>query len=142
MNGAKNFNTYRILFLIKGILNCIGILFFMIYAIVGSMASTAFEEMERIDPSMPEMPFNPGSIFLTIGIVGMIIYGSVGILLLLSTKHWSNRTNRKFLQVAAGVNCLTGLLGILLCIFTLIELGKPEVKAVFEGAGPSNEDLL
>lgn len=133
--GTKNLNTYRTLFLIKGILNLIGILFFGIYAMMGSFFSSAFEQAQRMDPNAPDIPINPGNIFLVVGITGMIIYGLVGTLLLISTKYWSERTNRKFIQVVAGINCLTGILGILLCIFSIIELGKTEVKAVFEGGG-------
>lgn len=142
--GTKNLNTYRILYLIKGILNLVGILIFLFYAMIGAFTSSLIKKVSHTDPTMGDIPVDPGQIFITIGIVGMIICAIVGTMLLLATKHWRNRTNRKFITIAAGINCLTGLLGILLCIFTVVELGKPEVKAVFDGTpnGGASEDLL
>lgn len=138
--GTKNLNTFRTLFLIKGILNLVSILFFAIYAVMGMFFYNAMEFVQNIDPNAPDIPINPGSIFIIVGVTGIVVCGIVGTLLLVATKNWSNRHNRKFLQIVAGINCITGLLGILLCIFTILELGKPEVKAVFDGEEPMEAD--
>ena len=140
--GTKNLNTFRTLFLIKGILNLVAILFFAIYAVMGMFMSRTVEFVQNIDPNASDLPVNPGSIFIWIGVIGILVCGVIGTLLLVATKNWSNRYNRKFIQIVAGINCITGLLGILLCIFTIIELGKPEVKAVFDGEEPMEADDL
>lgn len=131
--GTKNLNTYRILFLIKGILNLTGIIIFFFYAMIGVFTSKLIDDVAASDPGFQEIPLDPGRLFITIGVIGMIICAIVGTSLLIATKHWRNGTNRKLIITVSAINCLTGLLGIILCIFSIIELGRPEVKAVFDG---------
>lgn len=138
---SKSINTFRLLFLIKGILNLSAILFFLIYAIMGVVASRMIEFTEQFDPNPQAMPFNPGSVFIVVGVVGMVVCAISGTFLVIATKNWSRRTNRKFIQIAAFVNCITSVLGIILCVFTLIELSKIDMKTAF-GDGPvSNDDF-
>ncbi len=56
---------------------------------------------------------------------------SLGILNLLASKYIKETKNYNFIFAVAVVNCLTGILGILLGVFTLIELTKPEIKPLF-----------
>lgn len=141
--GSKHFNTYRTLFLIKGILNLVGIIFFLMYALIGYFVSESMDAVMAADLNAPEMPINPGSIFLVIGIIGAIIFGTVGALLIAARPHFKAGGNRQFIQIAAAINCFTGLLGILLCIFTSIEINRADVKAAFEGQeyAPSNRPI-
>ena len=44
-------------------------------------------------------------------------------------KEYKNAT---FIIVVSVINCLTGILGIVLGILTIIEIQKPEVSALFE----------
>lgn len=88
-----------------------------------------FSEISRHEPNMP---FNPGVIFLIIGLVGFVFLLTLGILDLIASKRLNEVRSHQFIFITAILSCLTGILGILLGIFTLIELGKPEVKALFE----------
>ncbi len=123
---AKNLNTFRILFLIKGILTLCFSIFFILYAALGVVFSNVDEF------SNGSQPFNPGYIFLIVGIVGLIFSVTLGTLALLVSKYLKEQRNHTFIFVVAIINALTGVLGILLAVFTLIEISKPEVKELFD----------
>ncbi len=123
-----NLDTYKILYLIKGILTLVFSLFFMVYIGMGVFIGAAIEA----DPT-EDLPFNPGIIFSIIGTIGMFICIVIGVLTLLASKYIKERRNYRFIFAIAIINCLTGILGILLGVFTLIEISKPEIKALFYG---------
>ena len=122
---SNNLNTFRILFLVKGILALVFSLFFVFYAGLGIFVG----EIIQSEPHSP--PFNPGIIFIIIGAIGFIITVAMGVLAILVSKFINERRNYNFIYVVALINALSGVLGILLAIFTLIELSKPEVKDLF-----------
>lgn len=128
--GEKNLNTYRILFLIKGILDLLLTLAGLLYIVIGSIVGEAI----RNDPfqNAEELPFDPSSIFTTVGIILIVISLLTGIPALIATAKIQRRESRSFIIVAAALNCLTGVLGIILCIFTVLELQKPHVREVFK----------
>lgn len=128
--GEKNLNTYRILFLIKGIFDLLISLIGLLYIVIGSFVGDAM----RNDPFYNDanMPFDPSSLFVTVGVILIVISLVTGIPALIATSKIQKRENRSFIIVAASLNCLTGILGILLCIFTVLELQKPQVKEVFK----------
>jgi len=80
----------------------------------------------------PNMPFNPGMIFIVIGIIGFVICVVMGILNLIAAKHIKHQRYYTFVFAIAIINCLSGILGILLGVFTIIEINKPHVKALFD----------
>jgi uncharacterized membrane protein len=122
----QNLNTYRVLFLVYGILTFVFSLFFLAYAGFGFF----FHEMIE-NESQNDMPFNVGSIFIVIGAIGFVFALIVGILTILASNYIKALKNYNFIFAMAIVNCLTGILGILLGIFALIELNKPETRALF-----------
>jgi len=124
----NNLDTYRTLFIVKAILTLCFSLFFVFYMAMGGIFGTAF----MLDPNANDMPFNPGLIFIIIGGIGFLITIALGILTLIAAKHLGNRTNFTFIFVIAILNCLTGALGIVLGVLTLVELSKPEVKRLFD----------
>ncbi|MCR9173271.1 MAG: hypothetical protein NXI10_12290 [bacterium] len=128
--GEKNLNTFKILFLIKGIFDLLIALLGFIYIAIGSFTGPAFEAASRIDGQT--MPMDPGSFFMIIGVVLLVLAMVTGIPALMASNRWQQKRGRNFIIVAAAINCLTGVLGILLCIFTVIELQKPEVKELFD----------
>ncbi|MCA0154500.1 hypothetical protein [Winogradskyella vincentii] len=127
MQSNNNLNTFSVLFLIKGILTLCFAIFFMFYAGLGFFVTSAVE----LDQSN-DMPFNPGIILIVIGAIGLIITVTVGILTILASSYLKSIKNYNFIFAMAVVSCLTGILGILLGVFTLIELSKPEIKQMFE----------
>lgn len=124
---TNNLSTFRILFLIKGILTLAFSLLPLIYVGMGVYLGSA-EFAEANNPP----PINIGMIVVLIGIAVFIFIVTIGVLTLLASKYLNEIRNYNFIFAIAIVSCLTGILGILLCVFTLIELSKPEVKALFE----------
>ena len=130
LTSTNNLNLFKTLYLVKGILTLFFSLFFIIYAFMGVF----FSKMIEANDTNNDMPFNVGFIFLIIGIVGIIICVIFGILTLMVSKYLKEVKHYNFIFVIAILNCLTGILGIILGIFTLIELNKPEVKQLFHEA--------
>lgn len=125
--SSNNLNLFKTLFLVKGILTLCFSLFFIIYGAFGLF----FDKMIDANDANNNILFNPGFIFLIIGIIGVIICVTFGVLTLMASKYLKEVKNYNFIFVVAILNCLTGILGILLGVFTLIELNKPEVKQLF-----------
>ena len=127
MHSNNNLNTFSVLFLIKGILTLCFAIFFIFYVGLGFFVTSAVE----LDQSK-DMPFNPGIIIIILGVIGLIITVTLGILKILASSYLKSIKNYNFIFAMAVVSCLTGILGILLGMFTLIELSKPEIKQMFD----------
>ncbi len=123
----NNLETFKILFLIKGILTLCFSIFFLFYAGLGAL----FTNIPELNNEFQSLPFNPGNIFLIVGVVGAVMSIALGTLTIISSKYIKEQRNYTFIFVVAIVNGITGILGILLAVFTLIELDKPEVKELF-----------
>ncbi|MFY0604257.1 MAG: hypothetical protein JXQ93_09920 [Flavobacteriaceae bacterium] len=128
MHTQNNLGTFRILFLVKGILTLLASLLFLGYAFIGYFINDFSEFSENSE----NIPFNPSIIFAIIGGIGFVITIAFGILTLYASKYLKELKNYNFIFVVAILNCLTGILGILLGVFTLIEINKPEVKELFQ----------
>lgn len=126
MKPANNLHVFRILFLVKGILTLVFSLFFVVYAGFG----TYFLNMEEFVEA-EDLEFNPGFIFIIIGAIGFILCIVLGVLQLFAAKYLKEVRKSDFIMVVAILGCLTGILGILLGIFTIIEIQKPHVKELF-----------
>lgn len=132
-NNLANFSTF---FLVKGILTFAASLFFLLYAGMGLFFGAMMEMAENVDGAdLP--PFNPGILFIIIGGIGFILAVIFGMLTLHAGKCIKARKKPQFIFVMAILQCFTGVLGILLGVFTIIELQKPEVKALFEARDSS-----
>ena len=123
----NNLETFRILYIIKGILTLLFSFFPLLYVFVGGIIFSA-EEFNHLDH---DIPFNIGAVFMSIGVFVFVMMIVFGILTLLVAPMIKNRRNYTFILVIAVLNCLTGILGILLGVFTIVELNKPEVKELF-----------
>lgn len=132
---SNNLNTFKILYLVKGTLTLCFSLFFIVYAFLGVL----FMESIQVSDSTDGMPFaldylffsSFGIIIFIVACIGFLLTISLGILNLLASKYIKDVKNYNFIFAIAMVNCLTGVLGILLGVFTLVELTKPEVKSLF-----------
>ena len=122
---TNNLNTFRTLYLVKGILNLLFVLFFLAYGVFGLFIMNG--DQFKVD----NIGFNPGVLLIVIGCVGAFIAFIFGILTLMVPKYLKETRNYNFILVVAILNCLTGVLGILLGVFTIIELNKPEVRKLF-----------
>lgn len=122
----NNLSTFKILFIVKGVLNLAVALFFILYMFLGVF----FVNNDAI-ANDPSLEFNPGILLIIIGGIGTLLAIIFGILTILAGRYLTEHKNYTFILVIAILNCLSGILGILLGVFTIIELSKPEVKVLF-----------
>lgn len=120
----NNLDTFKILFIIKGILTMLFSLLPIFYIFLGSFIFARH--------SYDQGPQMVGSIMVIIGVLVFLFIITIGILSLLAGVYLGKRTHYTFIFIIAILNCFTGILGIVLGIFTLIELNKPQVKSQFE----------
>jgi hypothetical protein len=137
-NTSNNISLFRTLFLVKGILTLCFSLFFILYGLFGYIFIESIEIQDTYDgpPFSLDLIFATsfGLVFIIIATIGLIICVTFGILTLIASKYLKETKNYNFIFVVAIINCLTGILGILLGVFTLIELNKTEVKQLFNKA--------
>lgn len=123
-NETNNLGVFKILYIIKGIIIlafCLLPLFFMVIGV----SQLQEHELPGEDTSIG------GIILISIGCLLFLFLMIIGILTLLMAKFISEKRNYDFILVIAIINCLTGILGIILGIFMILELNKPEVKRLF-----------
>ncbi len=123
----NNLSTFRILFLVKGIITLLFSVFPLFYIAIGGFLGNVDEL--NFGPDAP--PFNIGLIFIIFGIFFFVLVVTMGILNILASNFLKEVKNYNFIFVMAVLNCFTGILGILLGVFTIIELNKPHVKELF-----------
>ena len=119
-----NLGIFKILYIIKGIITLAFSILPILYIFLGVFIS------QKGDMSEDESHF-AGIFILLIGVVVFLFLLILGILTLLTAKYLGEKKNYDFIFVMAILNCLTGILGIILGIFTIIELTKPQVKRLF-----------
>ncbi len=119
-----NLRIFKILYIIKGILILVFSLIPLFYIFLGVYI---FNENEMTE----ENSQIGGAIVMFIGIALFIFFLAMGILTLLTAKYLGERKNYDFIFVIAIINCLTGILGIILGVFTILELNKAQVKRLF-----------
>ena len=135
---TNNLDTLRILHIVKGILTMLFSFFPLIYVVIGSfMTSGVIPDSSTSGNSSPE---EVGIIMIAIGSIFTIIILAIGILSLIAAKFIKEKRNYNFVFVASIICCLGGMLSIALGVFSLIELTKPEVKALFYGQVDTNSD--
>ncbi|MCG9972800.1 hypothetical protein [Christiangramia crocea] len=119
-----NLNVFRVLFLIKGIFTLLISFFPLIYIFMGLFIfNNEWQNSHEFGLT--------GLAFVLFGSVIFLFLLTLGVLTLLAGKYIGDRRKYDFIFVIAILNCFTGILGILLGIFTIIELNKPQVKQLF-----------
>ena len=122
---SNNLNIFRILYIIKGVLTLLGSLILLGYLIfIYSYTSET--------NTIPSADIGVQSILAIVLGIGFLICLIVGILSLLAAKYIGQARNYTFVLVVAILSCLSGILGILLGVFTIIEINKPHVKILFD----------
>lgn len=123
----NNLNTFRILFIVYGAFAMLFSLFGVLYAGIGSFV---FNNL----PEEANMPFNPGHIFMIVGICITFFAITSGTLCFFAAKCLKETKGYTFILIVSILVAVTGgILGILLCVFTLIEINKPHIKGLFYG---------
>ena len=125
---SNNLDTFKILFIIKAVFNLFGALFFLGYGFFMSMVFTDAATTAQ------DMPFNISNFIGIIAGLGFILCLVFAIVTFLAGRYLGKAKNYTFILVVSILNCLTGISGILLGIFTILEINKPHVKVLFEKA--------
>ncbi|MGB0166437.1 MAG: hypothetical protein ACPF8V_06240 [Luteibaculum sp.] len=114
-------NTFRILFIIKGVFNLLISLLPLLYYFLGKF-------LFPLDQGTPDFM---RAIFIYGGSIGFFICFGLAVCTFVASNFLQLQKGYYFIMVVAIVNAFTGVLGILLCIFTLIEITNPETKKLF-----------
>lgn len=123
-NEEHNLRIFKILYIIKGILTLAFSILPLLYIFLGIFI------FQKDDLSQEDAQVG-GTIIIFAGSMIFLFLLVLGILTLLTAKYISEKRNYDFVFVMAVLNCLTGILGIILGIFTILELNKPGVKRLF-----------
>lgn len=132
-NPSQNLDLLRVLFIVKGCFNFLGMFFFLIYAFMGTFLKAFISGFPNAQEQEP-FPEQVTWIFVIIGAVGAFICLTFGILTLVAAAKIKARKSYNFIFVVSILNCFTGMLGIALGIFAIVELNKAHVKALFQPA--------
>jgi hypothetical protein len=126
MEPKNNLDTIAVFHYVWGGLKIFASLFVLIYVVMGIgmiWGGTSTGETE--------LQFT-GGIFLIFGLVAFLMVVVLGILSFLCGYYLKQRKNRIFCMVMSGLACMSAPVGTVLGIFTILEIEKPEIKALFE----------
>ena len=136
---THNLNLLRILYIVKACFNFVGAVFFTLYAFLGSFIN-ALMDLSPDNQQHDQFPDEAMWLFAAVGIFGAFVFFVMGTITLIAASKIKARKSYNFIFAAAIINCFTGMLGIALGVFTIVELNKPEVKALFQrNREPSTE---
>ncbi len=124
---SNNLNVISTLHIIKGILSLVGAAVLIIYFLaIGFFIDYAGSLSEQ------DIPTNLGMGIAAIGIFFAVFGIIIGVLNLIARSKIEQRKSRTFIQIVSYINIFSGVLGLALGIFTLIELNREHVRALFE----------
>lgn len=122
----NNLNTISIFHYVWGGITLFASLFLLIYVVMG-----LFMIIAGTSENQGDMTMSGGALFI-IGLLGFVLVAAIGVLSILCGRYLQKKKNRVFCIVISALTCLNAPLGTMLGIFTIIELEKTEVKALFE----------
>jgi len=120
---ADHLRLISVFHYVYGGLIALGSCFFLIYLVLG----VVFISSPPASSGRPPPP-EAGWIFIALGVIFPLIGWTLAGLILYSGRCIAGRRNWMFSLVIAGVMCITGVLGILLAVFTFLVLLRPSVK--------------
>lgn len=139
----NNLETFRVLYIIKGCLLTIPSLFIIGCIGFASSLLNSNGEYHYEMQSQGELPFDPFIILKFLASIGILISVLIiGFIVsnFLTAYFLKKKKNYYFIFTISILSLFTGILGILLGVFTLIEISKPEVKALFFNPNKNTSD--
>lgn len=120
---------------ILGGLTIFGSCFFLIYLFMGVAMMANPQAFHNGKPTPPggnadEMG---GWVLTIVGAVGLLIGWTIGGLTAYAGKCLSQHRASTFVMVMSVINCLSMSFGTVLCVFTIVVLSRPSIKALFDG---------
>lgn len=126
MEQKNNIELLSTLHYVWGGITLFASLFVLIYVLVG--AGLLFSGMGSGELAEQFT----GGVFMLFGLFGFLLVVAIGIMSILCGKYLKERRNRMFCLVISALSCANAPLGLLLGIFTIMEIEKPEIKKEFE----------
>jgi len=125
----EHLRLLRICYFIMGGTSAFGLLFGLIYLVMGLFMAASFGSMpHQSAPNAP--PAFMGWLFAAIGAFLVVFAGGYATLCLLTGRALGRRQSRTLCLVTAGLSCVHIPFGTALGIFTFSVLGRPSVQAL------------
>ncbi len=126
MEQKNNLDLIATFHFVWGGLKIFASLFVLIYVVIGAGLLVAGTQSSETEMQLT------GGVFLIFGLFTFLLVVALGILSILCGKYLREKRNRMFCLVMSGLACASAPLGTVLGIFTILEIEKPEIKALFE----------
>jgi hypothetical protein len=127
MDDEKHLGMLRVFYFafaaVVGVLGCLPI----VHVVIGIQLIID----PGLAPGAAASPFNPGWVFVGVGVLIILVVWSLAAMLALTGRFLGRRTNYMFCFVIAIIVCLNFPLGTALGVFTLVVLNRPGVKELF-----------
>lgn len=120
----QNLRALEVCYYVYGGIICLMGFIPLIYVALGTFFSSGFFAQH----AQEEFPHLLGPLFILIGTVVFLFVEAWGIVNIMNGRIIANRKWRIFSMVIAGLNCMGGVLGIALGVFTFVMLTKSEVQ--------------
>lgn len=130
---AEHLRLLRIGYMVSACVSSLMCLLGFFYVGMGAVVSAAIPA--RGTRGAP--PFSPLAFFAAFGAVFIVIGAALVVLNALTARAIGRRRGYVLCLVSAALSCLGVPYGTLLGIATFVVLGRPHVKAMFEGAPPT-----
>lgn len=128
-NPSKNFNVFRILHIVQACLAFMAMLAMLLFSYGSAMLFDTFMDQ----PGFEEIPFDIAAFYQVFGVIAGVWYLFIGLMNLLTARAFNQRRGYGIALTTSIINCLSGVLGMVLAIFTLIEIHKPGTKEMLKG---------
>ncbi len=130
---VEHLKILSICFYVLSGLTLFPVIFGLFYMIMGLFFGAAM-----FSSDIPHRPGEPppalfGGIFIVIGLFLVLIFGTLGVLILKAGRNLSKKNSYTFCFVIACLICLWMPLGTVLGVFTIIVLTRESVKTIFNG---------
>jgi hypothetical protein len=129
---AEHLRLLRLGYIVAACVNSFMCLLGFFYVGMGALVSSTIPA--RGTRGAP--PFSPLAFFAAFGLFFIVIGGGLIVLNVLTARAIGRRQGYVLCMISAGLSCLGIPYGTLLGIATFVVLGRPHVKAMFEG-GPA-----
>jgi hypothetical protein len=127
---AEHLRLLRIGYIVAACVNSLMCLLGFFYVAMGAVVSSTMPA--RGTRGAP--PFSPFAFFAAFGAAFVIVGAALIVLNVLTARAIGRRQGYVLCMISAALSCLGIPYGTLLGIATFVVLGRPHVKAMFEGA--------
>ena len=133
MSDEDQLDLLGVFYYILGGFGLFGLLIALIYVGLGVMLIVAPNLADEAPPpDAAQGAMIGGILFIVFGLVLAAIVGVMSGCTIYAGRCLRSRRNRTFVMVVAAIMCLSFPIGTALGVWTLVVLGRPEVKSLYE----------